>query len=63
MKIGANLVISCPYCNSTMIIANPTKQERLKKEHKIIQVCNDCKNTIIIYLVIAVTMYEVKPVR
>lgn len=61
MKIRANLIISCPSCHATMIIANPTAQERLRKEHKIKQVCGNCKHTIILYLEIAVTMYEVKP--
>lgn len=43
MHIGTNMIISCPNCGGTMIIANPTKQDGLLKQHKIVQKCEDCK--------------------
>jgi len=60
MKLGLNIVTECPLCKSTMIIADPIKQDSLSGEHKIEQRCGDCKRIVVMWLSIAVKMWEVK---
>ena len=60
MKISANLIVSCPSCESVMIIKNPLRQTTLSNDHKIEQKCNGCEKIIVMWIKMSVEMWEVK---